>query len=76
MGKLADAIGLDMPMGKMGKMGDAESPEEDSAEPGEEPGEEAGGEAGILAMKQFSRAASPEDKAKALYSFMQACGVC
>jgi len=76
MGKISDAIGFDIPMGKSSKMGDMESPEEDATEPGEEPGEEAGGEAGVLAMKQFSRAASPEDKAKALYSFMQACGVC
>lgn len=76
MGKISKAIGLDMPMGKMGGMGDMESPEEDATEPSEEPGEEAGGEAGVLAMKQFARATSPEEKAKALYSFLQAAGVC
>ncbi len=72
MGKIGQAIGYKMPKGDEMDLGEAETPEEDTAEPGEE----AGGEAGALAMKQFSRAATPEDKAKAMYSFMQACGVC
>ena len=71
MGKIAKAIGMDMPMG-----GDKESPEEDATESEEESTDEAGGAAGELAMKQFSRATSPKEKASAMYDFMQACGVC
>ena len=71
MGKIAKAIGMDMPDG-----GDDESPEEDAAEPAEEASDEAGGAAGELAMKQFSRATTPKEKAMAMHDFMQALGVC
>ncbi len=75
MGKLSKVMGFPSlgeaadPMDDGDGM-DAETPKDDSSEA---PGT---GKAEVLAMKQFERAKTPQEKAQAMYDFMQACGVC
>lgn len=64
-------------MGKIGKaIGYQESASDDLGM--QEPGAEVGGKepagADVLAMKQFMRATSPEEKAQAMKDFLEACG--
>ena len=66
MSKVSDALGMDMgeepmPMSAEGTPEDVEPKGSASAE--------------VLAMKQFDRATSPEDKAQAMKDFLEACGL-
>ena len=69
MGKLSEALGLDMGADEE-PMDDLEM-DEDVVE--EKP--KASGSAEVLAMKQFDRASTPEAKVQAMKDFLEACGL-
>lgn len=66
MGKLSEALGMDMgseaPMSEGGEMMEEEAPK-------------ASASAEVLAMKQFERASTPEAKVQAMKDFLEACGL-
>ncbi len=68
MGSIGKALGYSLDLGD--EEGDDESPASEPKEPkAKVPTAE------VLAMKQFERAKSPEEKAQALKDFLSACGV-
>lgn len=67
MGKLSDALGMDMGAAP------AEDPMAGLGAPEAEPKGKASAE--VLAMQQFDLAGSPEEKVQAMKDFLEACGL-
>jgi hypothetical protein len=69
MGKIGKALGY----GSMPGLGGSE-PDDDADDTDSEDAPK-GSSAEVLAMKAFTKAVTPEDKAEALKDFLSACGV-